>query len=207
MAKGLVLMVEGTDDEHVVKNICGVRKLGMIDNIVSYGGKDPLLDALGVRLKESEVRCLGVLLDADEDATARWQAVAHRLIEAGYEDVPQAPVHGGAIVLAPGEALLPKVGVWLMPDNAQAGILEDFLAHLVPAGDNLLPIAKQTVDQLPQPNRFPALRKSKAVAHTWLAWQEEPGRPFGQAIMARYLDATSPSADEFAEWLSATFFA
>ena len=33
-----VLMVEGPDDEHVVKHICDQRQLGMIEKIRAYGG-------------------------------------------------------------------------------------------------------------------------------------------------------------------------
>jgi len=39
-----VLMVEGPDDEHVVKNLCGARNLGKIDHVHPYGGKDPLIE-------------------------------------------------------------------------------------------------------------------------------------------------------------------
>src|SRR5436190_24268592 len=35
---------------------------------------------------------------------------------------------------------------------------------------------------------------SKALIHTWLAWQEKPGRPLGLAITARYFDATASYA-------------
>lgn len=38
MAGKRVLMVEGPDDEHVVKNICGQRQLGTIEIIHPYGG-------------------------------------------------------------------------------------------------------------------------------------------------------------------------
>ena len=78
-----VLMVEGPDDEHVVKHICGQRQLGRIEKIHPYHGKDPLIDGIEVRLKESDIEVLGIILDADTDLQARWQAVSSRLSKAG----------------------------------------------------------------------------------------------------------------------------
>ncbi len=41
--------------------------------------------------------------------------------------------------------------------------------------------------------------------HTWLAWQEEPGKPFGIALKAGYFDHQSPAADHFVDWFMQTF--
>jgi len=38
MASKNILLVEGTDDEHVVKNLCGYHNLGQIDEIKNLGG-------------------------------------------------------------------------------------------------------------------------------------------------------------------------
>lgn len=207
MGAKLVLMVEGPDDEHVVKNICGQRQLGKIENIHPYGGKDPLIDSIGVRLKESDIGALGIILDADTDLHARWQAVVFRLREAGYNDVPATPAPEGTIIESPADSLLPRVGIWLMPDNQTPGILEDFLHFLVPAGDGLLALVDKAIASIPiSQRRFSDLREPKARIHTWLAWQKEPGKPFGQAISARYLDPNLPAANIFAGWLQRTFF-
>jgi len=208
MAAKRVLMVEGPDDEHVVKHICGVRQLGKIEIIHPYGGKDPLLEGVGARLKESDITALGIILDADTDLHASWQAIAARLNQAGYPDVPETPSAVGTVVEAPADSLLPRVGIWLMPDNQVPGILEDFLRFLVPAGDPLFAHVEQSLDSIPPGLcRFTDLKKPKARIHTWLAWQEEPGKPFGQAISASYLDPNLPVANSFAIWLQQTFFA
>lgn len=207
MASKRVLMVEGTDDEHVVKHICGKRQLGTIETIHPYGGKDPLLESIGTRLKESDISALGLILDADTDLQARWQAVTDRLNTSGYNNIPGIPSHEGTVIAPPLNSLLPKVGIWLMPDNRLPGILEDFLLFLVPNGDALLDHANHAIDSIPAGRRrFDDLKKSKARIHTWLAWQEEPGKPFGQAITARYLDPNLPAADAFSRWLQRTFF-
>lgn len=45
----------------------------------------------------------------------------------------------------------------------------------------------------------------KAMIHTWLAWQREPGRPMGLAITKRFLDPEAPSAMEFVAWVRRLF--
>ena len=207
MAGTHVLMVEGPDDAHVVKHICGRRALGEIECIKPYGGKDALIDGIGVRLKESDIGALGIILDADTDLHARWHSVAAHLLAAGYGNVPTRPEPDGTIIDSPANSLLPRVGVWLMPDNKLPGILEDFLTFLIPDGDDLLTHADQAIASIPEgQRRFSDTKVAKARIHTWLAWQDEPGKPFGQAISARYLDPHMPAANVFASWLERTFF-
>lgn len=201
-----LLMVEGKDDEHVVKGFCGARKLGKIDGIVQFEGIDNLLDSIPVRLKESGLGALGILLDADADLAARWDAVSARLRDAGYE-VPLKPSLEGLVLDAVPSKLLPKVGVWVMPDNKVTGILEDFLRMLVPEGDKLFALISSCFEKLPADVvLFSEEAKPKALIHAWLAVQEQPGRPLGQAITAKYLDANVASGDAFAEWLKKLFF-
>jgi hypothetical protein len=207
MVRKSVLMVEGADDEHVVKNICGNRKLGKIDTVCNYGGKDLLIGSIKVRLKETDISSLGIILDADTDINARWDAVRSNLDSSGYKGVPAKPTRDGTIIQPPENSLLPKVGVWLMPDNQVPGILEDFLRFLIPDGDGLLAHVDDSIQKIPPEQlRFTEIRKAKARIHTWLAWQEEPGKPFGQAISARYLDSNLPAANAFVDWLQGTFF-
>ncbi len=89
-------------------------------------------------------------------------------------------------------------------------MLEDFLQFLVPNGENnqLLKIARSTVnnlpkqDELPEPEqKFAIGHESKAMIHTWLAWQKTPGKPFGTAITARFLDGNAPEAILLVDWL------
>ena len=174
MAGKRVLLVEGRDDEHVVKSICGRLELGVIDRIEPQDGKDPLLDTLPVKLKESDLTVLGIILDADDDLKSRWRALSGRLRSAGYENISDTPDPEGSVFMPPENCLLPRLGIWLMPNNQVPGILEDFLRFLVPDCDALLPHVEQAVNTLPE-TRFDSLKRPKVLMHTWLAWQEEPG--------------------------------
>lgn len=199
-------MVEGKDDQHVVMHICGAWKLGEIQIIKSYGGKDDLLAAIVPRTKESDIESLGILLDADTDLEARWTSIRTRLNGEGY-NVPLRPEPDGTVIAPPADSILPKVGVWLMPDNRTDGILEHFLRTLVPDGDPLFEHVEESVRTLPANCRkYGHLDEPKVKIHTYLAWQAEPGRALGTAITARYLDPKLPSGAVFAQWLRRTFF-
>jgi hypothetical protein len=199
-----ILLVEGKDDEHVLKHVSGNRGGPRFDEVATHGGIDRLLDAIPVRLKASaDTAIIGIVIDADTDAAARWQALRDRLVNIGYEDFPQQPDRDGTIVDPPRDAWLPRVGIWMMPDNRNTGILEDFLRFLVPVGAPLFDHVTASIANIPKGEvRFSKLDEPKAVIHTWLAWQEEPGRALGTAITARYLDPHVPEADVLVAWLN-----
>ena len=205
MAGGKKLLVEGRDDERVLKHICDSRGIPL-PNIMSYGGAPGLKEAFPSELKTSreEGDVVGVVIDADTDLRARWLSIRNRLVKVGYQDVPNAPDPNGTIVDPPDSSLLPKAGVWIMPDNKTPGILEDFLQYLIPKSDALFDHAVNSVDSLPE-QRFKDKHRPKALIHTWLAWQKKPGRPYGTAITARFLDMCLPQADALALWLKRLF--
>jgi len=121
----------------------------------------------------------------------------------GYEKLRDNPAAEGTIVEPPAGKFLPRVGIWIMPDNQTKGILEDFLRFLVPEGSALFEHVKSSVAAIPQgERRFHLLAEPKAVIHTWLAWQEEPGKPLGTAITARYLDPDVTQVDVLVSWLN-----
>jgi hypothetical protein len=141
-------------------------------------------------------------VDADVDLQARWQPLRGILHQTGYE-LPQLPIASG-MILSPND--LPRVGIWIMPDNQLPGMLEDFAARLVAPSDSLWRRAELTVDAIPaEKRRFPAERIAKAKLHTFLAWQEEPGKPIGLAITAKYLDPNAIQAQQFIDWLRTLF--
>lgn len=203
-----ILLVEGKDDEHVLKHVCGNHNLPHLDKIIAHGGVNELLEGLPVRLKAScDGDIVGVIVDADTDLSARWDALRNRLIDAKYEHVPESPLAGGVVLEPPPNTLLPRVGIWIMPDNQREGILEDFLRFLVPDNSALFKHVESSVETIPEGEvRFGALAVPKAKIHTWLAWQEEPGKPLGLAITARYLDPNVDQVRVLVSWLNRLFF-
>lgn len=206
MAGRKVLMVEGKDDEHVMKHICTNRGISRLDEVKEHGNYIELLKAIPVQIKLSEEGdVVGIVIDADTDPFDRWQAIRCRLAEFDYGDVSNAPDPNGTILNPPDGSSLPRAGIWIMPDNKTPGILEDFLDFLIPQSDALRAHARCSVDSLPKPRRFSDNDRPKALIHTWLAWQKEPGRPYGTAITARFLNPDLQQADVLASWLGRLF--
>lgn len=103
--------------------------------------------------------------------------------------------------------LLPRAGVWIMPNNRIPGILEDFLAFLIPQPNALFDHVVTSVDAIPPAHRrFKSVAEPKAIIHTWLAWQKEPGMPPGRAITAGSFDVTVTEVDRLVGWLERLFF-
>ena len=200
-------MVEGSDDEHVLMHICGNRGVPHLDEVTPRGGAEGILEILPTQLRFTEEGdVVGVVIDADTNLNARWQSIRNLLIDAGYQKAPAQPQQNGTIVEPPGKSILPRVGVWIMPDNKTNGKLEDFLGFLVPQPNALFEHAVSSVSNIPTTRLFSRSDERKAVMHTWLAWQEEPGRPYGTAITARCLDPDVPQIDLLVSWLERLFF-
>lgn len=94
-----------------------------------------------------------------------------------------------------------------MPDNNNNGILEDFVAFLIPTGDKLLPEVDSALKNIEKKglNMYKSIHHSKARIHTWLAWQEDPGTPMGAAVTKKYLTTTPPICKKFVDWLNALY--
>ena len=191
-----VLLVEGPDDEHVVAQLCARSELARNFGIVQKGGFSELSKSIPVELAAPGRSAVGVVVDANDDPGARWQAVRDRCERRGIT-LPSEPDHGGVVVEGH-----PCVGVWLMPDNQNPGQLEDLVADMIPVQDVVWPLAQEFVDRIPEPERpRPAI---KAQVHAWLA-ARAAARPMGSAIGTGHLDASSPAAISFVSWLRLLF--
>jgi len=200
------LLVEGNDDEHVLKHVWDTLSLPYQHQIVRFDGVDELLVKMPVLLLESDIEVVGIVLDADTNFESRWNSVRGRLISSGYQQVPTMPTYEGTVISPPANTLLPVVGVWIMPDNASDGILEDFLKQLIPQNSLLFKHVEQSVDSIPADlRRFRDIARPKVLIHTWLAWQEVPGQPYGTAIKSKYLDPESDAAKRLSEWMRTLF--
>lgn len=201
------LLVEGKNDVHVIENLCVQHQIAGMFSIKTPGkeeGIEALLRGLRDRFKTETLQTIGIVVDADRDLPARWQSVRDRLRAVGYLDVPNYPLAEGWISSTQG---LPRAGVWIMPDNQMPGMLEDFLARLIPLDDRLRPKSEEVLVEIEEAglNRYSLVHHPKALIHTWLAWQETPGMQLSLAITARVLSHDSPLALTFVAWLKRLF--
>ncbi len=195
-----VLLVEGNDDQHVMYALFAAHAVPEVFEVRPIGGVESLVASVPTWLKASDIERLAIVIDADENIDTRWASLRDTLSASGHEELQQFPARAGTVVqLAAG----PRLGVWLMPDNEIPGMLEDFVALLVPSGDQLLPIVDDFLAAIPVQLRLFSQKLAKARIHTWLAVQREPGKPLGQSITATYLDANAETVFPFVAWVRA----
>ena len=212
MAERGQILVEGFSDQKVVQAILNEHERDLAFDVIyrkGHEGYPSLRESFETTLtKNLDIRGLGVVADADHDVAGRWRSLADVLRGAGYPGVPDTPDPAGLVLESHSSSMaeLPRVGVWLMPDNQSAGMLESFITRMVPAGDVLWDLAERSVDECYDIDpRYPAAGSReahcpKALIHTWLAWQTEPGKPLWQALLKPSLE---PGVDHasFRAWL------
>jgi hypothetical protein len=194
-----VLLVEGKDDEHVVRALAGSHGISRDAFEIRVKDNDSqLIESIPVELKGSDVERLAAILDADEEGVERrWDQLRNRLGQAACVKMPDRPDSTGTLFKIPDG---PSLGIWLMPNNQLPGMLEDFLSFLVPEDDRLLPQVDHFLVGV-TPRLFHDVHLPKARIHSWLAIQEEPGKPFGTAITAKFLRADRDTVQPFIAWL------
>jgi len=205
------LHVEGPDDVHSIIHL-------LIHHGIDYDAKPwpagfpelkkaegigKLLEAIETAITLGTGRSIGFVLDADIDVTNRWRRVRDRLKKAGV-NAPTALSPDGFI--GESQDYRCRVGVWLMPDNVRSGALETFLRDLIHEQDPLISHAQASTDSAKNLGaKFALSVQLKAVLPTWLAWQVEPGLPYGSAIRARYFRHDTAAALSFVAWFKTLY--
>ena len=206
------LLVEGRDEQRLIPYLVeengipwGETRADAIVQIDEFDGVENLLKPgiIEAELKSSNLSQLGIILDADENLAARWASVRTRCIQA-FPNLPNELPTTGLVV--ENETGL-RLGIWIMPDNRSSGMLETFLTYLVPIqSDGVYHHALASVDAARKCGAlFKDSHLDKAKIHTWLAWQDPPGRQLHQAIMERILTPNSDSAQPFIRWFKELF--
>jgi hypothetical protein len=119
-----ILLVEGKNDLHVFANIFNSHK---VEESFKLEGKDgdSLYKSIPIYLK-TDIRSIGIVVDADDNLEEKWNKLKGIFIKSGYE-FPNSPYKLGTIVKSDS---LPDVGIWIMPDNNENGMLEDFCSAI-----------------------------------------------------------------------------
>jgi hypothetical protein len=197
------LLVEGNDDQHVILALCQKFNIAHTFDVIDCEGIDKLSNQIPIRFKQSEIQTLGFIIDADSDLLNRWHSLRSILILQGLS-VPAILPSTGLIINMPGKI---KIGVWIMPNNNLNGMLEDFVSFLIPDGDDLIPIVHSVLDDIEHRHlcRYSPIHKSKALIHSWLSLQEEPGSPMGLGITKRYLTTDVDTCARLIGWIDELF--
>ena len=219
-----LLLVEGQDDQHFVKQIWDKHHDGSSKplffkgskrpfSILDKAGGDQLIAAIPAEITEPDRKVLGILVDANGDPMQRWKKITCELrkeseyLQLKPNKIPDHPERTGTIIncaIGVGKREL-RIGVWLMPDNKSPGELEDFAAKMVPDNDPVWPSSKGYIANIPKQHRkFNCDKMPKAELFAWLATRNEPGR-MGAAIGASDLALDNEPSETFLKWLSDLF--
>ena len=215
-----ILLVEGDADRGFFEALCKIwgvsvqpiavhtpRDAGHVKD-TKQAAFDVLEKTYLPQLADGQIERLAIAVDADQHANGGGFArtrdqLTQRLTLAGYQLLAESKSGGFLFVHSDG---LNDIGAWLMPNNADDGMLEDWIQlNLHPQEAALMQHAKNSIDQIPGGAKFKPLRRSKAEVATWLAWQSEPDHGLWQAAKPDLLDDSAPQLQALKTWLMRVF--
>lgn len=179
------------------------KPISFVVHVTGRGGWRSCLDRDGVSgiLKDANVEALGIVVDADSDAEARMHSFRGLFPDDLVEE--ESPDPHSIIATAGGKS----VGLFVMPGGGRRGMLETLLSAEI---SNLQPKLHAHAESSTRLSKqhgaaFKDADFDKALVHTWLAWQKDPGQ--APHIRARGGDF-KPSTDGwrlFFEWFTRLF--
>ncbi len=211
------LFVEGIDDKHSIIHLLKGNGISFDPTppveVTIAENDEAVLDRIPTVIKAGAGRNIGFIIDIDQTPQNRWEQIRGQLQDPLLTHLsqsidrkfPASPKPEGTIIHI--QEINARVGFWLMPDNQlEMGKLEHLLDTLIADGDPLRAFAeKSTGESVSYGAKFPKKDQIKAMLHTWLAWQEKPGLPYGTAINAKYFATHSPAAQLFVTWCKTLF--
>ena len=214
-----VLLVEGDSDKSFFEKIC--KKLYLDTSVQvappkdlggSHNSKEGVFKRLDVLLKQladEQITHIAVVVDADyaEQHGLGYQKTIERVtaLVAPFDfelEESESPQNGLYFKHTDG---FNDLGLWVMPDNQQEGMLEDWIKSCIKDDESaLFHQASEAVNSLSEP-KFKEHSISKAEVATWLAWQKKPGHGLYAVLKDDLLDNTQPLFQSMEQWLKAIY--
>lgn len=205
------LLVEGQTDLYAIAELMGKHvewgkdKKDRPIHIEVCGSNDEMLapNFIPTKLKSREVEILAIVIDADDDAVNRWSRIRN-LCVGEFPGIPTELPEAGLVYE---NHYGKRLGVWVMPNNSSAGMLETFFRFLVKEPDEpIWDFAQKSVSQAMSVGaKCKKVHQDKANIYTWLAWQDPPDLDMGGAIIQNILNARSEQAEPFVSWFCDVF--
>ncbi len=205
-----LLLVEGKTETYVIKELCALCGIETDKFEVNpQNGISELKTAFKTYLKSTQnYKKIWLIIDADTNFDTAWQSIRDILIRSNkYRNVKSSTtLLKDGLIIHPDDENDIIVGIWIMPNNTDIGMLEDFLVSLIKESDSLYEKSLSVVEMLESerdlhPGLYKKVHKSKAKIHTWLAWQNEPGTSLGTAINKKLFDVDKELCLSFRNWL------
>jgi hypothetical protein len=213
-----ILLVEGESDRAFFEQICKVLGLDTRVTVAppkslakegAYNSKEGIFNYLPTllgQLADGQTSRLAVVVDADSTAngggyTQAIKKITDILTPHGFFLAPNTV---GGIVFKHNDGLA-DFGLWVMPNNSDEGMLEDWIKQCIhPNEQDLFTHAKSVVATLPSP-KFKPIHLSKAEVATWLAWQKQPGHGPYRAVEDKLIDPSGTQYKNLIAWLNHIF--
>lgn len=213
-----LLLVEGVNDCHAVFQLMWlVTKTAPVFGIHECGNDEKALENLAARLVSSvsKQKALGLILDSDIEGVNAGQVIQSRLDQlrprvGEFYPLPDVFPEGG-LILDPlatrqGSDRLPRLGVWLMPNNRAHGMFEDLLIEALLDEVKVYTTAVVNKAKADRIATFKDIHLSKAVIRTYMAWQDPPDIQYlGIAIKKKTFENIEAKCKQFIQWLEHLF--
>ncbi|SMN16332.1 hypothetical protein CRYPD_990 [uncultured Candidatus Thioglobus sp.] len=196
------MLLEGKSDCNIVKKFCEDNKINTQFGFCNCENDNQVLSQLNALLQGSnQPEIIGIILDADNDINARYQEIINKTTKF-YKKLPSSILKTGLVHTENG---LPKLGVWIMPNNQDNGALEKFYLELATDIDTAFinDVIKRAENK--KLTSFKSQHRNKAIMHTYFAWQDSPSDPLHSAINKIALDNSQEIATTFKIWLVQLF--
>ena len=222
------LWVEGKSEQKIIPYLMEANGISWPDNpfpvyihdksgFSNISKNEDLRAFFKVHLRMSH---FGIIVDADNPAPfdrqkrpqSRWQSLQDTILRF-LPDIQKIHLQkDGAVFDVDANSTIPnkvRFGIWVMPDNQNPGMLETFLARLIPDGlPQLWQHTQASVLQAQQLNApFRDVDIDKINLRTWLTWQNKPDSQILTAIQPDepLLDLTHHNAQDFVAWFKTLY--
>lgn len=183
LKKTKLLAVEGTDEVIFFEEL--FKHIGMLDivELREVGGKDQFKIKMPTLLKTTgfnNLDAIGIIRDADENFGSAFESIKNVLKKMGIR-VPDRPGQFSDAI--------PKVGIFIMPDNANKGMLENLCLNTV-KDDKAIECVDQFIDCAKKLKKQPK-NVAKTKTQAYLALMPEIANSVGRGAQKGYWNFNS----------------
>lgn len=209
-----VVLLEGKGDIGITTEIFHISENSNLIKFIDCGGQSKIEDHFNDILTISTIKHIAIIEDADCDISIRWNSIANYLRRFDNKIPTTIPQGKGYVHWIQDENThLESIGVWLMPDCAQNGMLEDFVLDMLKNAQNneLYQNVSCQIEEFIENKRqnkhtfhlFKNVARSKAIAYTYKAWNKEPDASLKELIKdSGQFNTQCPNAKAFDKWLT-----
>lgn len=208
-----LLYVEGSNDKWVVISLLEEYGHKDIINVQNIGSCEQAINAFELKVSNPvETERIGLIVDADDKIDKRCKGIVKAFENNGItitdDELMQENGFVADVMNQSGATI--KVGVWIMPNNNDEGMLEDFLFNKIET-DNVLfacvePVLQDLEDKATSDSNlknlmYKPVHRKKAKIHSYMSWSNPPDLSMGMAIHKKIFSRTSEEEKLFKAWL------